>query len=103
MELLDGASLAEVIGLTGPMPPGRVTHILHQASTRPYFWPLRRSPATVTSCAHPSRRNSRICWIVSRWWSENGSRLRTRHQVDATLESGDTAALTADLRARARS
>jgi hypothetical protein len=32
MELLDGASLAEIIELTGPMPPGRVTHILHQVA-----------------------------------------------------------------------
>jgi hypothetical protein len=32
MELLDGASLAEVVELTGPMPSGRVTHILHQVA-----------------------------------------------------------------------
>ena len=32
MELLDGASLAEVVDLTGPMPPGRVVHKLLQVS-----------------------------------------------------------------------
>ncbi len=30
MELLDGASLAEVVELSGPLPPGRVIHILYQ-------------------------------------------------------------------------
>jgi serine/threonine-protein kinase len=32
MEYLDGASLADVIDASGPMPPGRVIHILEQAA-----------------------------------------------------------------------
>ena len=32
MELLDGASLDEVVRATGPMPPGRVIHILEQCA-----------------------------------------------------------------------
>ena len=32
MEYLDGASLADVIAASGPMPPGRVIHILGQAA-----------------------------------------------------------------------
>jgi len=32
MELLDGASLAEIVELCGPMPPGRVVHVLRQVA-----------------------------------------------------------------------
>jgi len=32
MELLDGASLSEIVELTGAMPPGRVARILHQVA-----------------------------------------------------------------------